>query len=195
MEKPDINFWKDDTGKLITWAWPGGYPVLYITEKGDQLCPDCANSDPDNDPCMKEDPPIEGYIHYEGTPERCDDCGKEINSAYGDPDIKYDWNDLNELMNSSEWMSFQASILGNDLFINDPERAERLSKYTEEGLNGSTPQEEIDDVREFLDTLVIGVEISLSQYEKFTKELDESEKWHEQNWSLNRPIGDRYYAS
>ena len=183
---PGISIWRGEDGKLITWAWPGGYPVLYITKKNEILCPDCANS---TDPANEEDPPIMGFIHYEGPPEQCADCGKLTESAYGEP-IKYDWDDINDVLNSSEWSRFQNDKLGNDLFINDPDRAKRQYEYAQNGLNGSTPQEEIDDVREFLDTLVIGEEISRHQYEKFMLELDKSEAWHENNGSLNRPLGD-----
>jgi hypothetical protein len=35
-------FARDEAGKLITYAWPGGYPVFYVTADAGILCPDCA---------------------------------------------------------------------------------------------------------------------------------------------------------
>ena len=80
-----------DTGKLPACAWPGGYPVLYITADCGTLCPDCANSDearfaladcPDDRQWLI----AAYYIHWEGPPETCDHCGKQVESAYGDPE-------------------------------------------------------------------------------------------------------------
>ena len=36
-------------GELITYAWPGGYPVIYITEDSGVLCPNCANGKNDSE--------------------------------------------------------------------------------------------------------------------------------------------------
>jgi hypothetical protein len=70
---------KDGDGTYITFAWPGGYPCYYLDNENNVLCPDCAN---------KEDMSTEvvaGDVYYEGPPLICDDCGTEIESAYGDP--------------------------------------------------------------------------------------------------------------
>lgn len=83
----DLSKWKDDKGKLITWARPGGYPVLYYTQNlENQMCPDCANKrleDPDTCP---EDMPLVADVYYEGPETECDYCGAMIESAYGNPE-------------------------------------------------------------------------------------------------------------
>lgn len=67
---------RDSKGKLESYAWPGGYPILYYYEDGDSICPDCAN---------KTEERIAGwFIHYEGSPETCVECNKHIESAYGE---------------------------------------------------------------------------------------------------------------
>jgi hypothetical protein len=69
---------------LPAFAFPGGYPVLYIVENGQSIvCADCAKkigSDPDDEMVTAID------IFYEGPPAFCDECNAEIASAYGDPD-------------------------------------------------------------------------------------------------------------
>lgn len=80
-----VKGWIDeDTGKFISYAWPGGYTVIYLDAKNNTLCPDCAsNNDPDFDP------PIEaGFVYYEGPTLQCDNphCQKDLPSAYGDPE-------------------------------------------------------------------------------------------------------------
>lgn len=78
---------------LPAYAWPGGYPIIYLTPGNDVVCPDCANGENDaefNNP----DPDYAGdqqweisalEVYYEGPPEMCCHCYKEIASAYGDP--------------------------------------------------------------------------------------------------------------
>ena len=86
---------RDANGKLPAYAWPGGYQMIYITSDGAVLCPDCANGENGSRARTKDgtdDAPhdgwrIDGYAEFlEGPNEPCAHCGKEIESAYGDPD-------------------------------------------------------------------------------------------------------------
>lgn len=74
---------RDESGRLISYAWPGGYPVLYLDKHNETLCPDCANEAETND---NLDPAVAYYIHWEGPAEYCAECSKPIESAYGDPE-------------------------------------------------------------------------------------------------------------
>lgn len=81
---------RDSDGTFPSYAWPGGYPVIYICDDGGTLCPACANgqngsgASPDsNDPSWRL---IASDIHWEGPDEYCDHCGEAIPSAYGDPE-------------------------------------------------------------------------------------------------------------
>jgi len=83
---------RDDDGKYPAYAWPGGYPILYVADDGEWACPACVNgengaefsADPDHD---ADGWRIEGYqVHWEGEPAICSHCGASIESAYGDPD-------------------------------------------------------------------------------------------------------------
>lgn len=67
----------DSKGKLAKFAWPGGYPIYYITRKILVLCNDCASLPNDDDSVFTYD------IHWEGESIFCDDCNEEIESAYG----------------------------------------------------------------------------------------------------------------
>jgi hypothetical protein len=69
---------RDDIGRLPAYAWPGGYPIYYLTGDGLTVCPECANAD-------TSDPAVAGDVHWEGEPMQCDDCNADIESAYGDP--------------------------------------------------------------------------------------------------------------
>lgn len=70
---------RDDDYRLPSHAWPGGYPLFYLDSDGNTLCPDCTNSE--SDP-----PAIASDVHWEGPALTCADCGREIESAYGDPE-------------------------------------------------------------------------------------------------------------
>lgn len=63
--------------KLPAFTSPGSYPLVYTTEDDDRYCGKCAN---DADHAF----PLSGvFVHYEGDAEACDECGDEIDSAYG----------------------------------------------------------------------------------------------------------------
>lgn len=77
---------KNEDGTLPAYAWPGGYPIYYLDGHNSLLCPDCANK------CLADEVekfrPVACDVHYEGANLTCDDCGAEIESAYGDPEAE-----------------------------------------------------------------------------------------------------------
>lgn len=88
---------RDENGKLPAYAWPGGYPIFYLTADNGILCPDCANGGNGSlasehlDPECPDDNQwrlVACDVHYEGGSLECDHCGAEIQSAYGDPEYK-----------------------------------------------------------------------------------------------------------
>lgn len=81
---------RNSAGRLPDYAWPGGYPIVYVMADGECLCPDCANGENGSEASETAEDPgwrLDGCeVHYEGPPITCAHCGKEIESAYGDPD-------------------------------------------------------------------------------------------------------------
>ena len=77
---------RNDDGTLESYAWPGGYQILYLAADGGVICSDCANSKD----CVEADDwdkqwKIEAaFIHYEGSPECCENCNESFESAYGE---------------------------------------------------------------------------------------------------------------
>ncbi len=67
---------RNSDNKLPEYAWPGGYPVLYLDNLSDTLCAECASKNPDT---------VAYFVHYEGPAEECSECGELVASAYGDP--------------------------------------------------------------------------------------------------------------
>lgn len=72
---------------LPSFAWPGGYQILYLMADGDILCADCANENsvsPEHEDASWR---LEGsFVHWEGPPMSCDHCNSELASEYGDPE-------------------------------------------------------------------------------------------------------------
>ena len=62
---------------------------------------------------------------------------------------------LREMLDSEEWQAFESDKLGNSLYLEDPERADRIQEAAGGGCDGSTHGEHIDDWREFLGCLSI----------------------------------------
>jgi hypothetical protein len=85
---------RSNDGTLPAYAWPGGYPVVYVAADGGIFCPVCVNQEEEVELLEPEElqQPVMGWevvgyqVHWEGAPEVCCHCGDEIQSAYGDPD-------------------------------------------------------------------------------------------------------------
>jgi len=101
---------------------------------------------------------------------------------------------VDALLAHPQWDGFIGSKLGNDLFINDPERAERIHEAAEHGCDGSTHYEIIEDWREFADMLFR----SLSWDDRDDAEplrdaldsaINDCEAWHEKNGTLHESVG------
>lgn len=90
MKVTDSTF--NSNGELPDFAFPGGYPLFYVTGNSDVLCPDCANESHRNRAEMIADgdeewadAPITDYdINYEDASLFCDNCGRRIEPAYGE---------------------------------------------------------------------------------------------------------------
>src|ERR1700747_2819068 len=73
--------------RLPFYSWPGSYTIIYLTRGGDTLCAECATKEirawmyDDSD-----DPPVEYGTYDEGPVIQCDDCNRDIESSYGDPE-------------------------------------------------------------------------------------------------------------
>lgn len=55
------------------YAWPGGYPIIYIGSEGATLCFECAGKS-----LGGEDPTLTAVNGGDYEPEQCDGCGKII---------------------------------------------------------------------------------------------------------------------
>ena len=72
-------------GTLPAYEWPGGYPMEYVTYDCLTICPRCANAvDHDDREDICNDYVVSGNVYWEGPPFPCDDCGRLIESAYGE---------------------------------------------------------------------------------------------------------------
>ena len=87
---------------------------------------------------------------------------------------------LDGMIRSTEFNLFREQILGNDLFIDDPERAARIYDAAEFGCDGSFHAEIIQDWRDFLNTLTLPESVR----EDIEIEIYNCELWHENNGSL-----------
>jgi hypothetical protein len=70
----------DPNEPLPAYAWPGGYPIVYLDTENETLCAECASKPGYTWPVTS------WFVHYEGPDEYCSDCNVAIPSAYGDPD-------------------------------------------------------------------------------------------------------------
>ena len=111
---------------------------------------------------------------------------------------------LNDLIDSDYFSAFESDKLGNQLFIDDPERADRIHQAAENGCDGSTHAEHIEDWREANQLAARGLycaQFMNDGYPKFladnlaeqlrdyiADEIDETEAWHEKNGSLQNQV-------
>jgi len=69
----------DDKGELPAYAWPGGYPLFYLNNHNDVLCPNCANNHEDFDETI-----VAYDVNWEDATLYCDHCNEYIDPAYLD---------------------------------------------------------------------------------------------------------------
>jgi hypothetical protein len=112
-----------------------------------------------------------------------------------------DWPfyNLREMLQSEAFEYFRADRLGNDLFISDPERANRIHEAAEHGCDGSTHYEHIQDWRDFLslyrefdpdfDERGRDYRLCPGIIDSITDEINACEDWHDKNGSLHEEIG------
>ena len=82
---------RNEDGTFPAYAWPGGYPLVYILADGETLCPKCANGENGSEASTDSDADAQWRIvgqdvHWEGEPETCAHCNTDIESAYGVPE-------------------------------------------------------------------------------------------------------------
>lgn len=70
-----------ENGELPTFAWPGGYPLFYLDNADDVLCPKCAN----NKQLLLQI--VAADINYEDACLYCDHCDERIESAYAEGEV------------------------------------------------------------------------------------------------------------
>lgn len=92
---------------------------------------------------------------------------------------------LRDLYSSPGFQSFIADKLGNDLFINDPDRADRIHAAAENGCDGSTHAEVIEDWQEYLNLL----DEEEADHRAIQEEIDACEEYHKNAGTLYDEIG------
>ena len=71
------------------WAWPGGYTKAIYLSDGERICPQCAKDNFREIVWATKEADHSGWgmlgvdIHWEGDPEYCVQCNKELESEYG----------------------------------------------------------------------------------------------------------------
>ena len=101
---------------------------------------------------------------------------------------------INDLLSLPQWHSFIESKLGNDLFISDPDRAERMHEAAEHGADGSTHYETIEDWRDFARDLFRSLSMDEREdeeknHEALMDEINSCEKYHDGIGTLHNQVG------
>jgi hypothetical protein len=77
---------EENDGQLPPYAWPGGYPIVYVDSDNSTLCAECATESINDQDELPNFRPVDWLLYEEGPTIACDHCGKMIDSVYGDPD-------------------------------------------------------------------------------------------------------------
>ena len=81
-----------DKPQLESFAWPGGYLIIYYAQDTAVICSECANGGNDaefQNPECQDDAQwtlADCDIYYEGPPLYCEHCNRQLESAYDDPE-------------------------------------------------------------------------------------------------------------
>ena len=77
-------------GHANRYAWPGGYPLYYVTTDGAALCADCMTQERAQIVRSTVENSHDGWnvsgqdVNWEDTQLYCDHCNKRIESAYAE---------------------------------------------------------------------------------------------------------------
>jgi hypothetical protein len=77
-------------GRANAYAWPGGYPLYYLTSDGGVLCPACVTKERQQIFRSTHEHAHDGWaveavdVNYEDSELYCDNCNKRIESAYAE---------------------------------------------------------------------------------------------------------------
>lgn len=106
---------------------------------------------------------------------------------------------LDEMIRSQAFEYFRENRLGNDLWINDPDRADRIRVAAEDGCDGSFHAERIQDWRDFLsdyreydpefDEPFQDGRLPAEIIDAITAEIDACEAYHESKGTLWEEVG------
>ena len=101
---------------------------------------------------------------------------------------------IDDMLNLPQWHSFIESRLGNDLFISDPDRADRMHEAAEHGADGSTHYEIIEDWRDFARDLFRSLSMDdrddeEKNYETLMDEINSCEEYHDGIGTLHNQVG------
>lgn len=132
--------------------------------------------------------------------ERLENCGVDLRideletlatalSEHEPEELAREWVTLDDFLNCKYWETWRESKLGSDLWINEPERADRMDKAAEHGADGSTHRETINDQREAVKDAESDRFFPPNNADALLRELDHIEAWHELNGSLDQEIG------
>lgn len=82
----------DADGTVTRYAWPGGYPVFYVTADSGELCAACvtARLSECRDPTERQYYVVGHDANWEDPFMYCDDCGERIESAYAEDSVYAD---------------------------------------------------------------------------------------------------------
>lgn len=69
---------RNDEGFLEAYAWPGGYPIVYLDKNDETLCAKCANEAPGT-PDDNDLAPVSFFVKEDSEEEvMCADCNQFI---------------------------------------------------------------------------------------------------------------------
>ncbi len=87
MKLSEVKRWYHK-GKANSYAWPGGYPLFYLCSDSGTLCPECVTKNRSQVFRSTHERSHDGWaveaidVNWESE-MYCDNCSKEIESAYG----------------------------------------------------------------------------------------------------------------
>jgi hypothetical protein len=99
---------------------------------------------------------------------------------------------LHEFLNSTAWQGWDSdnrSPGSANMILSDPERFDRCYRAAENGAEGSTHGEIIEDWRDAVDCAEANGLITAEELDDLLEEIKECEDWHIQNGSIDDEVG------
>ena len=96
---------------------------------------------------------------------------------------------LSDFLDTDYWMAWDSDNRNSNIMLSDPDRYSRMMDAAEDGADGSTHAEIIEDFRAAIHNAYMDDIITEAEYYALDSDISAVEEWHIENGSIDMEVG------